>query len=196
MLFCVVALVKVVRRRHPGSVHPSLSWLDADELRRHQRLADGLSLAVFIYWGWDTATSVNEECEDSNRSPGIAGVLSTFILVGIYVIVAFAAQAVKGAGFLTNHSDDVLVVDRARRVRDSGFGSVALKLLIIAVLSSAAASCQTTILPAARTALSMALHRAFPPKFGEVEPAPPDARIRHLGLRDRVVAVVPAARRR
>ena len=48
-------------------------------------------------------------------------------------------------------------------------GTVALKLLIIAVLSSAAASCQTTILPAARTALSMAIHRAFPPKFGEVD---------------------------
>jgi amino acid transporter len=42
--------------------------------------------------------------------------------------------------------------------------------LIIAVLTSSAASCQTTILPAARTALSMAIHRAFPPKLGEVDP--------------------------
>ena len=49
------------------------------------------------------------------------------------------------------------------------FGTIALKLLIIAVLTSAAASCQTTILPAARTALSMAVHRAFPPKFAEID---------------------------
>ena len=52
----------------------------------------------------------------------------------------------------------------------SGIGRFALKLLIIAVLTSSAASCQTTILPAARTSLSMAMHRAFPPKLGEVDP--------------------------
>ena len=51
-----------------------------------------------------------------------------------------------------------------------GFGWIALKLLFLAVLSSSAASCQTTILPAARTALSMAMHRAAPAKFGEVDP--------------------------
>ena len=37
------------------------------------------------------------------------------------------------------------------------------------MLTSSAASCQTTILPAARTALSMAIHRAFPPKLGEID---------------------------
>ena len=56
-------------------------------------LADGLLVAVFLYWGWDTATSVNEECKDSNTTPGLAGVISTFVLVLIYVIVAY-----RGAG--------------------------------------------------------------------------------------------------
>ena len=40
------------------------------------------------------------------------------------------------------------------------FGSPLDKLLIIAVLTSASASTQTTILPSTRTALSMAAHRA------------------------------------
>ena len=132
-------------------------------------LTEGLLAAVFIYWGWDTATSVNEECEDANTTPGVAGVLSTIILVLIFVIVAIAAQSVQGADFLTNHSDDVLS-STGKLVFGSGvFGTIALKLLIIAVLTSAAASCQTTILPAARTALSMAVHRAFPPKFAEID---------------------------
>ena len=126
--------------------------------------------AVFIYWGWDTAASVNEECENANSVPGLAGVLSTFILVAIFVVVAFAAQAVKGADFLSDNSDDVLSATGKIVFGSSGLGTVALKILIIAVLTSAAASCQTTILPAARTALSMAMHRAFPPKFGEVDP--------------------------
>ena len=170
ILFSVVALVKVYAGDIAGSVHPSLSWLTPTGFGSFSNLADGLLVAVFIYWGWDTATSVNEECEDSNRIPGIAGVASTVILLGIFVIVSIAAQAVKGAGFLTNSPDDVLSTAGHVVFGSSGWGNVALKLLIIAVLTSAAASCQTTILPAARTSLSMALHRAFPPKFGEVSP--------------------------
>ena len=37
------------------------------------------------------------------------------------------------------------------------------------VLTSAAASCQTTILPTARTALSMARAKAMPAKLGEID---------------------------
>jgi amino acid transporter len=44
------------------------------------------------------------------------------------------------------------------------------KLLIIAVLTSAAASTQTTILPTARTSLSMARHGALPKIIGRVHP--------------------------
>jgi amino acid transporter len=50
------------------------------------------------------------------------------------------------------------------------FGSPLDKILIIAVLSSAAASTQTTILPTARTSLSMARARAMPATFGKVHP--------------------------
>jgi len=170
VLFCVWALVKVYAGNLPGSSTPSLSWLTPTNFGGVSALADGLLVAVFLYWGWDTATSVNEETTDSNTTPGLAGVLSTFILVGIFVLVAFAAQAVHGANYLSNHSDDVLSSTGRLVFGSSGFGDVALKLLIIAVLSSSAASCQTTILPAARTSLSMAMHRAFPPKLGEVDP--------------------------
>ena len=41
-------------------------------------------------------------------------------------------------------------------------------LLIIAVLTSATAATQTTILPAARSALSMARRGAIPGRFGEI----------------------------
>ena len=53
-------------------------------------------LAVFIYWGWDTTATVNEETEDSSEAPGRATVISTLILLGIYLIVAIAAQAYAG----------------------------------------------------------------------------------------------------
>ena len=50
------------------------------------------------------------------------------------------------------------------------FGSPLDKLLIIAVLTSAAASTQTTILPTARTTLSMARAHALPGSLGKIHP--------------------------
>ncbi len=50
------------------------------------------------------------------------------------------------------------------------FGSPLDKLMIIAVLTSASASTQTTILPTARTTLSMARWQAIPGAFGRIHP--------------------------
>jgi len=168
LLFVVVALAKAYGHSK-GTLSPSMSWLTPVHFGGVSALNDGLVAAVFIYWGWDTAASVNEECEGANTTPGLASVISTFILVAIFVVFTFAAQAVRGPDFLSNHSDDVLQATGHLVFGGSGFGTVALKLMIIAVLSSSAASCQTTILPAARTALSMAIHRAFPSKLGEID---------------------------
>jgi amino acid transporter len=44
------------------------------------------------------------------------------------------------------------------------------KIVVIAVLTSAAASTQTTILPTARTSLSMARAKAMPERLGEIHP--------------------------
>ena len=39
-------------------------------------------LAVFIYWGWDTTATVNEETEDPGEAPGRATVISTLNSAG------------------------------------------------------------------------------------------------------------------
>ena len=90
--------------------------------------------------------------------------MSTVILVLIYVLVSVAAQAFDGPAALADQEDALSVL--ARDV----FGSPLDKLVIIAVLTSSAASCQTTILPNARTALSMARAGAFPKPLGDVSP--------------------------
>ena len=168
VLFSAVALIKAFNGTH-GFIHPEWSWLTPTGFGGVSNLSSALLIAVFIYWGWDTASSVNEECEGANTTPGLAGVLSTFILVAIFVVVALAATAVRGPDFLTNNPNDVLHATGKIVFGTSALGTTCFKLLIIAVLTSSAASCQTTILPAARTALSMAVHRAFPPKYGEVD---------------------------
>ncbi len=168
-IFAVVALIKVYADKAGTlAIHPSLSWFVPTHLTAAQ-LSAGFLGAVFIYWGWDSAVAVNEETEDSRVTPGRAAVLSTVVLLVIYLLVAVAAQAYAGDGTTgiglgnEENTDDVL----------SGIGNAVLggfwgKALILAVLSSAAASAQTTILPTARTTLSMAAYKALPATFGRV----------------------------
>jgi amino acid transporter len=163
-VFAVVALVKVYTSSPAGSLTPHLSWFNPFDLG-FGALVDGVLLGVFIYWGWDSGVAVNEESEDSNEGPGRAAVVATVVLLIIYLVVSAAAQAFGGTRLLIDNSDDVLSV-----LGTSVFGSPWDKLLIFAVLSSAAASTQTTILPTARTTLSMARKRAIPGRFAEIHP--------------------------
>ncbi len=146
-----------------ASEKPSLGWLSPSGVSSSSIIA-GLVLAVFIYWGWDTCVSVNEEAKDSATTPGRAAVLSTLILLAIYLIVTYGAVSLLGPAFVTDNADEALYQ----------LGKVALptwmvKLLVISILTSAAASCQTTILPATRTMLSMGSHGAAPPKLAKID---------------------------
>ena len=163
--FAVIAIVRVYAGDFPNSIDPSLSWLNPFQIDSTTALIDGVLVAVFIYWGWDSAVTVNEETQDPTEGPGKSAVVSTLILLGVYVIVSIAAQAVHGPDFLQSHKDDVL-----SSIGGSVFPSPLDKLLIIAVLTSASASTQTTILPTARTSLSMGAARALPRIFARVHP--------------------------
>ncbi len=165
-LFAVVALVKVATGdAGPDAVDPSLSWLNPFEISSFDALVSGVLISVFIYWGWDSTVTVNEESANSNEGPGKAALMATVILLAIYIIVAYAAQAYGGPQVLIDNADDVLSV-----LGKDVFGEPLDKILIIAVLTSAAASTQTTILPTARTSLSMARNGAAPRFFGRIHP--------------------------
>jgi amino acid transporter len=156
-IFAVVAFVKVYGSHPPsGSIKPGLDWINPFSLSFGD-LADAVLLAFFIYWGWDSGVAVNEESEDPAEGPGKAAVLSTVLLVLIYVVVTAAAQSFHGVGFLTaeGNKEDVL-----NALGSGVLGGTLNKLLIITVLTSASASTQTTILPTARTTLSMAHWKA------------------------------------
>ena len=163
-LFAIVALIKVYSSHPVGSLHVSASWFNPFDLG-WGALIDGVLLGIFIYWGWDSGVAVNEESRDRHRGPGKAAVVSTFLLLAIYVIVTAAAQAFHGAKFLSDNSNDVL-----NPLAHGVLGSPLDKLLIICVLTSASASTQTTILPTARTTLSMAKWNAIPNAFGSIHP--------------------------
>jgi amino acid transporter len=176
LVMSATALVRVFSSHPPaGSLQPSFSWLSPSHLPV-SAFVSGIILMLFIYWGWDTALSVNEETADKSRTPGRAGIISTVLLLVTYVIVIIAVQSFAGIGDkgvgLTNHAHqfDVLSVTGGAIFGTSAFGTVLSRLLILMVLSSAAASTQTTILPTARTTLSMAAYGALPESFAKIHP--------------------------
>jgi amino acid transporter len=176
LVMSVTALVRVFGSQSPvTSLHPSFSWLSLSHLP-FSAFVSGIILMLFIYWGWDTALSVNEETADKSRTPGRAGIISTVLLLVTYVTVIISMQAFAGIGDkgvgLTNPANqfDVLSVAGGAIFGTSGLGSVLSRLLILMVLSSAAASTQTTILPTARTTLSMAAYGALPESFAKIHP--------------------------
>ena len=171
-LFAVVALVKVYGGDALAGSAGQLSWFSPFAIDGGSgALVAGVLIGVFIYWGWDSLVTVNEETEDSENVPGRAAIMSTLILVGIYVLVSVAAVAFGGAEFLAKNAD---AEDALGALGTSVLGDPWDKLVIIAVLTSAAASTQTTILPTARTTLSMAVEEGAAGLPRQGAPALPD----------------------
>jgi len=177
LVFSVVALVRVGTGNHPAtSISPTWSWLNPFHISSFSAFISGVILMLFIYWGWDTAVSVNEETKDPDKTPGRAAIISTVILLVTYVITIFAAQSFAGVGTTgtglanPNNAGDVLSILGGEVFGSHGFGLFLARLLILMVLSSAAASTQTTILPTARTTLSMAAYGALPKSFSKMHP--------------------------
>ncbi|MCW2640898.1 MAG: amino acid transporter [Dactylosporangium sp.] len=172
-VFSVVALVKVYASKAGSlAIHPSLDWFNPfSGGMTFKALSAAFLLAVFIYWGWDTAVSVNEETDNRAVTPGRAAVLSTVILLVTYVVITVAAQAYAGVGKEgIGMSNPDTIADPLSGIGEAVLGGWGVKFLFLAVLSSAAASTQTTILPTARTTLSMAAYKALPKAFGDVHP--------------------------
>ena len=121
---------------------------------------------VFIYWGWDTATNVNEETKDPTTVPGLAAVYSTFVLLIIYVFATSAVVMYMPNGPIQAHSADVLTY----MAQILSGGNKLWYFMVLAVVSSAAASTQTTILPTARVTFSMARDRIVPKSLAIIHP--------------------------
>ncbi|HEX9041897.1 MAG TPA: APC family permease [Trebonia sp.] len=171
LVFSVTALVRVGTGNHPAeSITPAWSWFNPMQ-GGFSGFVSGIILMLFIYWGWDTAVAINEETKDPAKTPGRAAILSTIILLVTYFVVILAVQSFAGIGTkgigLGNSANtgDVLSILGSAVFGGHGIGLFFARLLVLMVLTSAAASTQTTILPTARTTLSMAAYKAFPRSF-------------------------------
>jgi amino acid transporter len=171
IIVSIIALLRVYAGNAGAqAITPSLSWLWPGGLDASS-IAAAIILCIFIYWGWDACLAVGEETKNPGKTPGIAAVVTTLILVCTYVLVAYAVQSFAGFGDvgigLNNamNTNDVLTV-----LGKPVAGTVVASLLLLTVSVSALSSTQTTILPTARGTLSMAIYEALPKRFASVHP--------------------------
>ncbi|MFD6280380.1 APC family permease [Streptomyces sp. NPDC060209] len=149
----------------------SWSWLNPFAVRSFAAFTAGLSLSIFMFWGWDTCLTANEETTGSEKTPGRAALIAMVVLVGSYLATGIAAQMAvgtggSGLGLANPDTSDNVFAALAGPVMGPGLGI----LLFVAVLASAAASLQTTFIPVARTVLAMAAYEALPASYAKVHP--------------------------
>ena len=130
----------------------------------------GLSVSIFMFWGWDVTLTMNEEAKDPERTPGRAATITVLTIVGIYLLLTVSVIMFAGVGSgelgLTNPdiSGNVFFA-----LSGPVMGGLAF-LLSLAVLTSSASSLQSTFISPARTLLAMGHYDALPKKFAGVHP--------------------------
>jgi amino acid transporter len=92
-------------------------------------------------------------------------VVSTLVLLVTYLAVATAVVAFAGLELLGEFDDDDAVLGT---LATDVLGSPWDKLVVLAIVTSAIASTQTTIIPASRTSFSMARSHAFPNRLADI----------------------------
>jgi amino acid transporter len=169
LLFVVLALAK--SGSSSGGIPFSFTWLDPTAISSFSAFTAGLSLSLFIYWGWDTCLTVNEETTGSARTPGRAALLAIAVIVATYLVTAIAVQmyagiGTEGEGLGNPDTGENVFAALAGPVLGPGLAFV----LFLAVLASSASSLQTTFLPPTRTLLAMATYGALPARLADVHP--------------------------
>ncbi|RFU86063.1 APC family permease [Streptomyces triticagri] len=149
----------------------SWSWLNPFSVGSFAAFTAGLSLSIFMYWGWDTCLTANEETVGSDRTPGRASLIAMIVLVGSYLATGVAAQMAvgsgdRGLGLGNPKTSENVFAALAGPVMGPGLSV----LLFVAVVASATASLQTTFIPVARTVLAMSTYEALPASYAKVHP--------------------------
>ncbi|GAA4311798.1 hypothetical protein GCM10023086_32090 [Streptomyces venetus] len=142
----------------------SLSWFNPFEIPDGTAFAQGLVLAVFFFWGWDAAFSVTEETrkpEDSARG----GFIALFAMLGLFLFASVAFQREMSLAELVRNGPQALPYLGEKLAAEPW-----ATLPLIALMFSAVASVQATLIPTARGLLAMGRDRTMGPLWTRIHP--------------------------
>ncbi|WP_329295526.1 APC family permease [Streptomyces pseudovenezuelae] len=157
LAFCGWALIT-------GDHAVSLSWFNPFEISSGTAFAQGMVLAVFFFWGWDAAFSVNEE----TKTPGDAargGLIALFAMLGLFLFASVAFQREMSLAELVRNGPQALPY-LGEKLASEPWATLPL----VALMFSAVASVQATLIPTARGLFAMSRDRTMGPVWTRVHP--------------------------
>jgi len=164
LLLTVFAVLGLLHSHRVASF--SWSWLGFSHFDGFSGFVAGALIAAFYYWGWDTASNLGEETEDSERNSGLGGLVGVVIVFLLFEVFTIVINMDLPSSKIQNNSSNVL--EALGNTLWSGAGG---KLLIIAVALSTVATLETTLIQVTRSLFSMARERTLPAAFGRLHPA-------------------------
>lgn len=147
-----------------GDQHFSLAWLNPFAIGSAQSLAQGMVLAVFIYWGWDAAFTVTEETKNAGDAAR-GGLIALLAMLGLFVFASLAFQRVMSNGELVANGPQALTF-LGTHLAPEPWASLPLA----ALMCSAFASLQSSVIPTARATLAMGRDRTLGAMWTRVHP--------------------------
>lgn len=164
--FGVAAFVKAGSGQAFDQTPVAIAWFDPFAIPSGAALAAGLSLSIFIFWGWDVTLTMNEETRGSRSTPGLAATGTVAVTMLLYLLASCATITFAGIGtgaLGLNNPETQRNVFQA--LAGPVFGPAAI-LVSVAVLCSSAAALQSTIVSPSRTLLAMSFYGAMPAALG------------------------------
>lgn len=169
-VFAVVAIMQSDKGTSFDPTDIELSWFNPADLDGFSTMAAGVSLSIFMFWGWDATLTMNEETKDPKRTAGRASTIVVIVIIAIYVLVAVGVIAWAGTGtegLGAGNPDNQESIFAA--MADPVLGKWGI-LMSLAILSSSFASLQSTMISPSRTMLAMGYYKALPEVFSRISP--------------------------
>lgn len=152
---------------------PELSWFNPFEVESFSAFAAGISVSIFVYWGWDTVLTMGEETKPSKgrmSTESKAAMILVAILVVLYVGAAAATVGYAGLGDGKTGLNNPDIAENVFAALAHPVMGPAAILLSLAILVSAMASINSTAISPARTLLAMSHYGAMPAAIKRIHP--------------------------
>ncbi|SEE29039.1 Amino acid transporter [Streptomyces misionensis] len=142
----------------------SLQWYDPFAIPSLEALAQGMVLAVFCYWGFESVFSVGEEVRRP-RDASRAGTVALVVMLLLFLLAGTAFQRVLPLDELAGNGAHGLTYFGTR------LASQPLAALpLIALMFSAVASLQSSVIPTARGLYAMGRDGVLGPVWTRLHP--------------------------
>ncbi|GAA1097955.1 hypothetical protein GCM10009663_46060 [Kitasatospora arboriphila] len=142
----------------------SLDWYNPFTIPSLSALAQGMVLAVFCYWGFESVFSIGEEVRDP-RDASRGGFVALTVVMLLFLLAGTAFQRVLPLSELADNGAQGLTYFGAK-LADQPLAALPL----VALLFSAAASLQAGIIPTARGMFAMGRDGTLGPVWTRLHP--------------------------